>query len=150
MRSVKDILKKKGGEAVTMAPTDTVYAMLELMAKLNIGSVLVMDGKELVGVVSERDYARNVVLQGRASKDAQLHEIMAGPVVVVSLHDRMNRCMGLMTQHRVRHLPVVEDGKVCGVVSIGDVVKEIMMEQESLIADLEGYIGPHPETHVDH
>ena len=141
MRSVRDILKMKGGAVVSMAPEDTVFAMLELMADLNVGAVLVLEGEALVGLVSERDYARGVVLKGRASKDVKLREIMTIPLVVTS-HDRVKACMELMTEHRVRHLPVVDDGHVVGVVSIGDVVKSIITEQESLIADLENYIAP--------
>ena len=143
MRSVRDILKrKKGHEVVSMAPDDTVFAMLELMAELNIGAVLVLDGTELVGVVSERDYARGVVLKGRASKDVLLREIMSTDTLTVTPSCRMQTCMELMTEHRIRHLPVVEHDRVIGVVSIGDVVNELITEQQSLITDLENYIAP--------
>lgn len=142
MRCVRDILKKKGADVVSMAPDETVYAMLELMAKHNIGAVLVFDGITLAGIVSERDYARSVILKGRSSKEMAVREIMSSPVLVVAPTDRVQACMTLMTEKRVRHLPVVENAQVIGVISIGDVVKEIMTEQESLIADLESYIGP--------
>lgn len=147
MRTVHHILEHKGGDVVTMGPDETVFAMLELMARLNIGAVLVLEDERLVGVVSERDYARGVILKGRASRDVPLREIMDSAVHVVSPTDRVQQCMKLMTEHRVRHLPVVDQGRVVGVVSIGDVVNEIITEQQTLIADLENYIAPGHEFH---
>ena len=124
MRDVRDILKKKGGNVVAMGPDDTVYEMLEL------------------GIVSERDYARSVALLGRSSKETLVRDIMTARVLVVSPTHRVQDCMELMTDKHIRHLPVVEGERVIGLVSIGDVVKEIITEQQSLIADLENYIGP--------
>lgn len=142
MRCVRDILKRKGSDVASMTPDESVFAMLELMAKRNIGAVLVMDGAQILGIVSERDYARGVVLKGRTSRDMAVREIMSSPVLTVAPTNRVQECMALMTEKRVRHLPVVENDRVIGLVSIGDVVKEIITEQEALITDLENYIGP--------
>ena len=142
MRFVRQILRNKGADVASMAPHQTVYEMLELMTRLNIGAVVVMQGDQLVGIATERDYARSVVLLGRASKDTPIGEIMSDEVLVVSPSHQVSQCMALMTDKRVRHLPVVEDGRVVGLVSIGDVVKDIIAEQEHVIADLEAYIAP--------
>ena len=142
MRYVRHVLKNKGADVASMAPHQTVYEMLELMTRLNIGAVVVMDGERLAGIVTERDYARSVVLLGRASKDTPIRDIMTDEVLVVSPTHKVSQCMALMTDKRVRHLPVVEDGRVVGIVSIGDVVKDIIAEQEHIIADLEAYIAP--------
>ena len=142
MRLVRQILRSKGADVASMAPHQTVYEMLELMTRLNIGAVVVMDGERLAGIVTERDYARSVVLLGRASKDTPIRDIMTDEVLVVSPTHKVSQCMALMTDKRVRHLPVVEDGRVVGIVSIGDVVKDIIAEQEHIIADLEAYIAP--------
>ena len=142
MRYVRHVLKNKGADVASMAPHQTVYEMLELLTRLNIGAVVVMDGDQLVGIVTERDYARSVVLLGRSSKDTPIRDIMTDEVLVVTPNHRVSQCMALMTDKRVRHLPVVEDGRVVGLVSIGDVVKDIIAEQEHVIADLEAYIAP--------
>lgn len=142
MRDIRDILKRKGDEVVAMRPDQTVLEMLELMARRNIGAVLVLEGTKLAGIVSERDYARSVVLQGRSSKDTLVRDIMTTRVLVVPPTHRVQECMELMTEKRIRHLPVVDGERVIGMVSIGDVVKEIITEQQSMIADLESYIGP--------
>ena len=142
MRCVRDILKRKGSDVASMTPDESVFAMLELMAKRNIGAVLVMDDAQILGIVSERDYARGVVLKGRTSRDMAVREIMSSPVLTVAPTNRVQECMALMTEKRVRHLPVVENDRVIGLISIGDVVKEIITEQEALITDLENYIGP--------
>jgi CBS domain-containing protein len=144
MRTVRDILQGKGTEVWSIAPETTVIDALKLMAEKNIGAVLVLDEDRVVGVLSERDYARKVTLQGRTSKDTAAREIMSGRVVGVEPQHTVEECMALMTDRRIRHLPVVEGGEVIGVVSIGDIVKAIISEQEFLIDQLERYITGTP------
>ena len=124
-----------------MAPNSTVYDALKLMADKNVGAVLVMDAGRLVGILSERDYARKVILHGKSSKDTPIREIMTQRVVYVRPEQTAEECMALMTDKRVRHLPVLEDDQVVGVISIGDVVKSIISEQEFIIEQLERYIS---------
>jgi CBS domain-containing protein len=124
-----------------MAPDATVYDALKLMADRNVGAVLVMDTDRLVGILSERDYARKVILHGKSSKDTSVREIMTQRVVYVRPEQTAEECMALMTDKRVRHLPVLEDDQVVGVISIGDVVKSIISEQEFIIEQLERYIS---------
>jgi CBS domain-containing protein len=124
-----------------MAPDAMVYDALKLMAEKNIGAVLVMDANRIVGILSERDYARKVILHGKSSKDTPVQEIMTQRVVYVRPEQTAEECMALMTDKRVRHLPVLEDDQVVGVISIGDVVKNIISEQEFIIEQLERYIS---------
>jgi CBS domain-containing protein len=124
-----------------MAPDAKVYDALKLMADKNVGAVLVMDADCLVGILSERDYARKVILHGKSSKETPVREIMTGRVVYVRPEQTTEECMALMTDKRVRHLPVLEDEKVIGVISIGDVVKSIISEQGFIIEQLERYIS---------
>jgi CBS domain-containing protein len=141
MISVRQLLAQKPtGGAYSVESTAPVISALKLMAEKHLGAVLVMRGSELVGIMSERDYARKVVLLGRTSADTPVAEIMSSPVITVTPDDRVNDCMRMMTEKRFRHLPVVENGKVVGVVSIGDVVKAVIAQQERAIADLEDYI----------
>jgi CBS domain-containing protein len=140
MRTVSEILRGKGYQVWSVAPDSTVYDALKLMADKNVGAVLVMDGGVLVGVLSERDYARKVILHGRSSRDTAVREIMTERVVCVSPEETAEECMALMTDKRVRHLPVVRDNQIIGVVSIGDVVKSIISEQHFIIEQLEHYI----------
>lgn len=142
MRLVREVLRKKPAGITSVSPDTTVFEMLGVMAERNVGAVVVIEDGRLAGIVSERDYARSVVLKGRSSKDTPVREIMTARVVTVTPEHRVRDCMALMTDKRVRHLPVLEDGRLVGVVSIGDVVKEVIAEQESLIADLEHYIDP--------
>lgn len=142
MRLVREVLRKKPAGITSVSPDTTVFEMLGVMAERNVGAVMVLDEGRLAGIVSERDYARSVVLKGRSSKDTPVREIMTARVVTVTPEHRVRDCMALMTDKRVRHLPVLDDGRLVGVVSIGDVVKEVIAEQESLIADLEHYIDP--------
>jgi CBS domain-containing protein len=122
-------------------PADTtVYKALQVMAEHGVGALLVMDGERLVGIVSERDYARKVILLDRVSRRTAVSEIMTGDPQTVTPSNSVTECMTLMTELRVRHLPVIEDDRVVGLVSIGDVVKHVISEQESLIAQLEQYI----------
>jgi CBS domain-containing protein len=144
MRTVKDLLAQKGKDVWSVAPDTTVIDALKLMAEKNIGAVLVLDEHCVVGVLSERDYARKVVLQGRTSQDTTAQEIMSKRVVGVEPQQTVEECMALMTDKRIRHLPVVDGGEVIGVVSIGDIVKNIISQQEFLIEQLEHYITGTP------
>jgi CBS domain-containing protein len=140
MKTVKDILRAKGSKVYSISPDATVYEALNRMAEKNVGSMLVFEGKVLVGMISERDYSRKTILKGRLSKDTAVREIMTTSVVSVHPDDDIEACMELFTDKRVRHLPVIEKGKVVGIVSIGDVVKSIIDYKEFIIEELENYI----------
>ena len=143
--SVGLILKRKGSQVQSVAPDVTVYEALEKMADKDIGALVVMDGTDLVGVLSERDYARKVILKDRSSKEIKVSEIMSSSVVTVNLKTTVDECMYCMTDKRCRHLPVVEGGAVIGIVSIGDLVNWIMTVQDFTIHQLEDYItGKYP------
>ncbi|MDQ1301273.1 MAG: hypothetical protein QG637_1194 [Chloroflexota bacterium] len=133
LRTANDILQLKGHGIWSVMPDDTVYAALQLMADKGIGAVVALDGDRLVGVMSERDYARKVVLVGKASRETTVREIMTDKVISVCPSTSVDECMALMTQKRIRHLPVVDGGKLLGLISIGDVVKAIMSEQQFVI-----------------
>ena len=141
MSTVKEILRTKGPEVWSIAPDATVYGALKLMADKNVGAVLVMEANNLVGILSERDYARKVILHGKSSKNTLVREVMTERVIYVRPEQTTEECMALMTDKRVRHLPVLEDDLVIGVISIGDVVKSIISEQGFLIEQLEHYIS---------
>ncbi len=140
MKSVTHILDAKGRKVWSVAPDAKVYEALERMAEHDVGALLVMDGDRLAGIVSERDYARKVILLGRRSHEASVAEIMTAEVLTVTPESSVADCMTLMTERRIRHLPVVEDGSLVGLVSIGDVVKAVISDQEHLIEQLERYI----------
>ena len=140
MRTAHDILKSKGQAVWSVGPTDTVLHALGVMAEHDVGSVLVLDGDTLVGILTERDYARKVVLAGRSSKDSQVKDIMTSQVVCVALERSIDECMALMTEKRLRHLPVLDHKHVIGLVSIGDLVKATIADQEFTIAELQSYI----------
>jgi len=141
MATVRQMLDKKGHEVYTVAPDVTVFEALEKMAEYNVGALPVVDASgRIVGLFSERDYARKVILQGKASKDIPVSEIMSTHVLYVTPGTTAWQCMALMTDKRVRHLPVLEEGRLVGFVSIGDVVKSIMDEQKFHIEQLERYI----------
>ncbi len=140
--TIGEILAHKSDELWRIAPEASVYEAIQLMADKNIGAVLVMRGNELLGVISERDYTRKVALKGKSSKDTRVDEILAPPLAV-SRSDTVENCMKLMTNHRVRHLPVMEGNSVVGVVSIGDLVNWIISAQHATISQLEGYISGH-------
>ena len=140
MKTVRQLLQTKGHDIWSVAPDTSVFDALEVMAGKNVGALLVLEADALVGVFSERDYARKVILKGKASKHTLVREIMSHRVVCVSLEHSVEECMALMTDKRVRHLPVLEEQKLLGVISIGDVVKAIISEQEFMIEQLENYI----------
>jgi CBS domain-containing protein len=140
MYTVRHLLQEKGNRVWTISPQATVYEALQLMAEHNLGALIVTENDCVVGVFSERDYARKVALHGRASKTALIHELMTTEVLYVGPDDTMENCMALMTEHRTRHLPVLANGKLAGLVSIGDVVKAVISAQEFTIRELERYI----------
>lgn len=147
MTIVRQILDEKGSDVWSVGPDDTIYRALELMAEKNIGAVLVMEEEKLVGIFSERDYARKIILHGKASRDTPVREAMTSRVYAVRPDQGVDLCMALMTDKRIRHLPVMRDENVVGVVSIGDVVKAIISEQANTIQHLEDYITTgHPEV----
>ena len=139
-RKVAGILEEKGAGVWSVASSDTVFSALETMAEHNIGAVLVLEGDELSGILTERDYARKVKLQALGSNETPVGQIMTTVVYTVGPSATVAECMQLMTDERVRHLPVVDDGNLVGIVSIGDVVKAMIAQQRDLIADLERYI----------
>ena len=142
MRTLKQMLAGKTGPLAVVAPDDTVFHALEIMAKHAVGAVLVLDGEQLVGIFSERDYARKIILHGKNSRDTLVREIMSDRVAYVSPAATIDECMALMTEKHFRHLPVLEeDGKVVGMVSIGDLVKETISSQQFLIDQLARYIA---------
>jgi CBS domain-containing protein len=134
------VLADKGADVISVAPDATVYKALEVMESHNIGAVIVLAGENLVGILSERDYARKVVLLDRMSRKTRVSTIMTSEVVTVEPATTMVDCMGIMTERKIRHLPVDVEGTIVGVISIGDVVKAIIAQQRSLIDQLEQYI----------
>lgn len=142
MKTVAEILKAKGDETVhAIAPTASVFDAIERMAQKNIGALLVMEHDQIVGIFTERDYARKVVLTARTSKDMPVREIMTTSVIVVRPDQTSEECMALMTESRVRHLPVIDGGKLAGLISIGDIVKGVISEQKFIIEQLQHYIA---------
>jgi CBS domain-containing protein len=141
MLQVKHLLAEKGSHVHTIGPDEPVLAAIKAMADRYIGALLVLDGGKLVGIVSERDYARKVILKGRSSDATPVRDIMSAPVISVDPADTVDTCMRLCTDSRVRHLPVVEAGKVVGIVSIGDLVKAVISEQGTQIEQLQRYIA---------
>jgi CBS domain-containing protein len=139
MSNVRQLLKGKAA-IYAVEPEDPVLEAIQAMAEHSIGALLVMKGSELVGIVSERDYARKVILLGRSSSETPVWQIMSAPVLTVSPDDTTQHCMQLMTDKRVRHLPVVEGARVVGMLSIGDLVRAVLEEQQRTIKDLESYI----------
>lgn len=142
---VSEILRDKGTEVYSVGPESTVYDAIADMADKNIGALLVLEGMKLHGIISERDYRNKVILKGRRSKTTKVRDIMTRDVICVSPDDTIKTCMALMTEHKIRHLPVMKKNKVDGVVSIGDLVKAIISKQEGEIHDLKNYIsGDYP------
>ena len=140
MTTVRQLLDRKGHAIFSVKPEDAVLEAIRVMAQHSVGALLVMRGERLEGIVSERDYARKVILLGRSSSDTPVRDIMSAQVITVSPDTPLETCMQLMTEHRIRHLPVVEDARVTGMVSIGDLVKAVIAAQRREIEELEHYI----------
>lgn len=141
MKTLKQLIESKNKKLAAVAPDQSVLRALEIMAENDVGALLVLDGKRLAGVFSERDYARKVILQGKASKSTKVSEIMTGKVVYVTLNRTIEECMAIMTEKHFRHLPVLDDDHhVVGIVSIGDMIKETISQQKFIIDQLENYI----------
>jgi CBS domain-containing protein len=140
MKTVARLLRAKGNEVLAVSPDRPVFEALAVMAEKNVGALLVVEGNRLVGVFSERDYARKVILKGKSSKEIPVREIMSSHVLYVGPQNTIEECMALMTEKRIRHLPVLDDGRLVGVISIGDVVKAVIAEQEFVIDQLQRYI----------
>lgn len=140
MKSVRQLLQAKGAAIYSITPEASVFSALKLMAEKDVGALLVVSGGKLAGILSERDYARKVILFGKSSHDMLVREIMTEKVVTVQPEQSVEDCMGLMTARRVRHLPVMDGDKLLGLLSIGDLVKEVIAEQEQTIRQLESYI----------
>ena len=141
MRNASQILERKGDRVVSVGREAPVLEAIRLMAEHHIGAVLVIEDGQLLGIASERDYARKVVLQGRSSSDTPVHAIMSAPVVCVGPQDTVADCMAIMTERHIRHLPVIESGRLAGILSIGDLVKELIEEQKQEISYLQQYIA---------
>lgn len=140
MRQVKHLLEMKGSTTYSVKPDDPVLTAIREMADKHVGALLVMRGNDLAGIVSERDYARKVILKGRSSADTPVANIMSSPVHTVSPQTTINECMRMMTEQRIRHLPVMENGQVIGMLSIGDLVKAVITDQQEHIEQLQKYI----------
>ncbi len=141
MKLVTHLLDTKGGDIISIGQNASVYDAIKLMADRAVGSLLVMDDNELLGIVTERDYARKVILKGRSSETTTVGEIMSTDVITAATGQTVNECMTLMTERRIRHLPVVEKGEVVGLISIGDLVNAIISDQQEEIEQLESYIS---------
>lgn len=140
MKTVKQLLESKKQRVLSVSPEALVFDALKIMAENDVGALIAMQGEKPVGIISERDYARKVVLAGRTARDTHVREIMTEKVIVVKLSSTVDECMALCTQKRIRHLPVMDEQRVIGVISIGDLVKETISEQQFLIEQLEHYI----------
>ena len=141
MLKVGDILIKKGSDIYSISSREIAYAALEIMAEKDIGALLVIDGRQLIGIFSERDYARKVILKGKSSKDTTVGELMSTPVFSIHLKKTIEECMALMTVSRNRYVPVIEAGTLLGVISMGDIVNEIIIAQKMAIEDLKKYVA---------
>ncbi|MBT5558905.1 MAG: CBS domain-containing protein [Proteobacteria bacterium] len=137
---IEQLLAKKGNDVCSINPEASVYEAIQKMAEKNVGALLVMHEDKVAGIISERDYTRKLILKNRSSKDTPVADVMTKDVCYVTQQEQVNECMALMTEKRIRHLPVIEDGKVLGVISLGDVVKTIIDEQDHEIQDYEQYI----------
>lgn len=141
MTTIRQILEKKGHEIAAVGPGETVYRALQMLAEHDIGALLVVDGERLLGIFSERDYARKVILEGRSSLDTPIRDVMVTSLVTAAPDELVDHCMSVMTDKRIRHLPVLDDGKLVGLVSIGDLVKSVIDEQKSTIDQLVDYVS---------
>jgi len=145
VKTVAQILKSKQNQATyTIPPSAKVFDAIRMMADKSVGALLVTEGEQIVGIVTERDYARKMILLGRSSNDTFVRDIMTTSVMYVRLDDTNEQCMALMTENRLRHLPILDDGKLVGIISIGDLVKDIISEQQFIIQQLEHYIMGRP------
>jgi CBS domain-containing protein len=143
--TIESVLKLKGRQVLSVAPTATVYEAIEKMSEKGVGALLVMSEGQLTGIISERDYARKVILKDRSSKHTQVQEIMTTPVLTVTPADTVEECMRIITENRIRHLPVVDRDRVVGIISIGDLVNWIITAHEETIGQLQSYItGQYP------
>jgi CBS domain-containing protein len=143
--SVAQVLDRKGRDVYTISPQETVFEAIAQMAAKGVGALLVVDEGRCCGLISERDYARRVILKGRNSRETRVEEIMSSPLISVSPDETVESCLRLMTERRIRHLPVVVDGRAAGIVSIGDLVRWIVAQQEETISQLHSYIaGAYP------
>lgn len=140
MESVRQLLESKGREVWSISPDATVYDAVKMMAEKQVGALAVTQGEELVGVFSERDYARKVTLEGRSSRDTTVGDIMTRRVCYAQLDQQVDECMAIMTEKRVRHMPVMEGDRLVGMISVGDLVKSVISEQKFVIEQLENYI----------
>lgn len=140
-RTLADLLEKKGKAIFSIAPDATVFDAIKIMAERGVGALLVTEGEKLVGVLSERDYARRVILEGRASRETPVREIMTSRVVYGRPEQSVDDAMAIMTEKKFRHLPVMKDGKLIGIVTLGDAVKELLSEKQFIIEQLENYIS---------
>jgi len=141
MHTIRQILQEKGGDIWSVSPDDTVYDTIRLMATKGVGALIVMKDEKLFGIISERDYARKVILEGRSSRDTTVGDICSQPAVTISPKAQAEEGLALMTSKRIRHLPVVEDDQLLGVVSIGDLVNAVIGDQQQLIEQLERYVS---------
>ena len=139
-KSIRDVLKNKGAGVISISAKETVYQALELMAKENVGALLVMNGEKVIGIISERDYARKVILEGRSSLETSVEKIMTSRILYITPDKSVEEGLALMSEKRCRHLPVFEDDTLIGVVSIGDLVKANVAEKEFMISQLENFI----------
>jgi CBS domain-containing protein len=140
MTTIRQVLQRKGGDVTTIGPQETVFRAIELMAKRDIGALVVVENHVPVGLLSERDYAREVILKGRSSRDTPIRDVMVAGFARVTPDQTVEECMSIMTDKRIRHLPVMEDGRLVGLVSIGDLVKSVIDHQKSTIEQLVGYV----------
>ncbi len=141
MRTIRKLLDKKGHDVWSLPPDASVFEAIELMAEKGIGALVVLEGEVPVGIVSERDYARKVILKGRSSKNTQVRDIMTADVIYAGIDETVEECMARMTNERIRHLPIKDGERLVGVVSIGDLVKAIISDQRFIIKQLEDYIS---------
>lgn len=144
MKTVREILNDKGTQVWSIAPNHTVFDALKVMGEKGVGALTVVVDDQLVGVISERDYARKVILKGKTSRETQVHEIMSTRVISTQLDRTVQECLGVMTDKHIRHLPVLEEEELVGIISIGDLVKAIIAEQQFMIEQLESYITQSP------
>jgi len=141
MKKIKELLQNKGGDIWSVSPDSSVLDAIKLMAEKGIGALMVLENGKPVGIISERDYARKVILMGRSSQDTRVSEIMSSPLIFTDVEQTVEDCMTLMTDNRIRHLPVLDNNELAGVISIGDLVKTIIDEQKFTIKQLETYIA---------